>query len=191
MNQEVNDFLKQNLLEAHATYNTIISEMKENNITFEYDVLNEKENESFTSICEMINKMQCNLSEYNRLKEDNQEIFDNEYSIYLKYFSLYIVSILFIKVFHIIFDTEKLSDILKYAIGMFLGSTYIGLLNKDIHDNRSDSKETRDLINRLKTLKEEYKENHDMAVIEIDYIFALNTNLWNKLDEGKKLVKNK
>ena len=133
--------------------------------------------------------MNFNVYEYNDLKEKNNDLFDAEYKIYLKYFLLYLVSIGFIKGFHKIFDTSKLSEMLKYAIGMFLGSTYIALMNKDIYENRNGSKDRRDLINRLKTLKEEYKTNHDKAVNEIDYMFALNTNLWSELDKNKKKSK--
>ena len=65
---------------------------------------------------------------------------------------------------------------------MFLGSTYVGLLSKDIYDNRNDTKDKRELLNRLKTMREEYKENHNRVVCEIDGIFALNDILWAKLD---------
>ena len=73
----------------------------------------------------------------------------------------------------------------KYAVGMFLGGTYMALLNKDINDNRSDTKEKRDIINKLKTMKEEYKKLHNQVVREIDNIFAINSVLWTKLDESK------
>lgn len=191
MNQETNDFLEYNLQEAHATFNTIIAEMQNEKISFNYEVIEDKENISFQIVCDLLCKMDFNLYEYNSLMDKNSELFDNEYKIYLKYISLYMVSIIFIRLFHEIFDTSKLNEILKYAIGMFLGSTYMGLMHKDLNDNKNDTKEKRDLINRLKTLKEEYKKNHDQAVNEIDYMFALNTNLWNELDNSKKLVKNK
>ena len=191
MNQETNDFLVQNLIEAHVTFNSIIKEMQDDKISFNYKFVEEREKESYQIVYDIINKMNFNVYEYNDLKEKNNDLFDSEYKIYLKYFSLYLVSLVFIRVFYEVFDTSKLSEMLKYVIGMFLGSTYITLMNKDINDNRNGSKDRRDLINKLKTLKEEYKVNHDKAVNEIDYMFALNTNLWNELDSNKKLVKNK
>ena len=191
MNQETNDFLVQNLIEAHVTFNSIIKEMQDDKISFNYKFVEEREKESYQIVYDIINKMNFNVYEYNDLKEKNNDLFDSEYKIYLKYFSLYLVSLVFIRVFYEVFDTSKLSEMLKYVIGMFLGSTYITLMNKDIDDNRNGSKDRRDLINKLKTLKEEYKVNHDKAVNEIDYMFALNTNLWNELDSNKKLVKNK
>ena len=189
MNQETNDFLEENLNEAHTTFNSIIKEMHDGRIPFNYEFIEEREKESFKIVCDIIDKMNFNVYEYNDLKEKNNDLFNVEYKIYLKYFMLYLISITFIKGFHKIFDTSKLSEILKYAIGMFLGSTYIALMNKDIYENRNGSKDRRDLINRLKTLKEEYKVNHDKAVNEIDYMFALNTNLWNELDKNKKKSK--
>ena len=114
---------------------------------------------------------------------------EEETSIYIKYISLYIATILFLRLYHEIFDTSELNDMIKYMVGLFLGSTYIGLLNKDIHDSRSDTKEKRDAINELKTMKEEYQKMHDEAVREIDYIFAVNSNLWDELD--KEMVKTK
>ena len=191
MNQETNDFLEENLLDAHNIFNVIISEMKNNDIKYEYEFLKAKENESFRIVCDILNKMNYSVYEYNNLIEKNKELFDNDYYIYLKYISLYIVSIVFIKFFYQIFDTSKLNELLKYGVGLFLGSTYIGLMNKDINENRYGSKEKRNLINELKTLKEEYKINHDKAVNEIDYIFALNNNLWHELDNNKKIIKNK
>ena len=79
----------------------------------------------------------------------------------------------------------------SYLLGLFFGSTFVGLINRDLNEQKYGSKEKRDLINRFRDLKEEYKKNHDDAVNEIDYIFALNDNLWSELDNGKKLIKNK
>ena len=191
MNEETNDFLKENLEEAHTTFQAIISEMKENQIDYPYSVLESMEMNSYHEISDIISKMRYYVLEAKGLREDNSELFDSEYSLYIKYISLYIVSLLFIRLYHEIFDTSKISDMLKYIIGMFLGSTYIGLLNKDINDNRSDTKDKRDLINKLKTMKEEYKDIHDKAVREIDAIFAINGGLWTMLDEEKTKNKSK
>lgn len=189
MNQETNDFLVYNLNDAHNIFNNIIEEMKQANIPFEYEFIKQKEMNSFQIVRDILLKMNGEIYEYNNLIDDNKEFFEEKYNIYLKYISLYIVSIIFVKVYHEIFSTEKFNEFWHYLVGLFLGSTYVGLLNKDINDYQSNTKEKRDLINRIKTLKEEYKDNHDKAVNEIDYIFALNDNLWEELDKGKKLVK--
>ena len=43
----------------------------------------------------------------------------------------------------------------------------------------------------IEGMKEEYKKSQDDAVREIDYMFALNDNLWDELDKGKRLMKGK
>ena len=185
MNEETNEFLKANLEEAHYTFKNILGEMKDNNISIDYDELETKELDYYRDILNIIDKMHYNVSLANDLKEGQIKIMNNEYKLYLKYFSLYIVSFVYIGVFHEIYDISKLNDIVKYLVGMFLGSTYMFLLNKDIKDNRTDTKEKRELINRLKTIKEEYKSNHDHVVFAIDEIFSVNDTLWDFLDREK------
>lgn len=189
MNQETNDFLKEELQEAHNTFHGIIKEMKSNGILYEYRKLEEIEMNSFIEINELINKMGYYVLESKNLKEDNSEMFNNEHRLCIKYLVLYGISLVFIKLYHTIFNTDDLDDMVKYIVGIFLGSMYMGLLCKDLYDNRTDTKDKRDLINKLKTMKEEYKDSHDSVVREINYIFALNDNLWDELDKGKKLVK--
>ena len=191
VNQETIDFLMENLHDAHAIFNTIIHEMQAANIPYEYEFLRQKEQNSYESISNNILKMNSCLYEYDYLKDTNEEFFDYENHIYFKYIILYIVSIVFIRVYHEIFNIERFNEFWHYLVGLFLGSTYIGLLNKDLNEHRGGTKEKRYLINRVKSLKEDYKSSHDNAVVEIDYIFALNDNLWDELDKGKKLVKNK
>lgn len=191
MNQETNDFLMENLNDAHHIFKCIIGEMQQKGIPFEYELIKEKEMNSYEIVSNLLVKMDSEVYEYNYLIDNNQEFFNDKYSFYLKYISLYIVSFIFIKMYHEIFTTEKFNELWHYIVGLFLGSTFVGLLNKDINEYQSNTKEKRDLINRLKTLKEEHMENHDKAVNEIDYIFALNDNLWDELENSKKLVKNK
>ncbi len=185
MNKETNDFLLENLDEAHESFIHILKEMKENNIDVDYHELETKERENYQSIVNEINQMGYYVSEATTLREENSDLFDYEYTLYIKYAILFGVSLAFIKLFHVIFDTSRLDDIVKYGVGMLFGGTYIGLLNKDIHDNRSCTKEKRDLINKLKTFKENYKISHDKAVCNIDGIFSLNGFLWDKIEEEK------
>ena len=185
MNEETNDFLKENLEEAHTIFHSIIREMKENNIVFSYGTLEAMESNSYQEVNEKLNTMGYYVLKSKDILEKNSEMYNTEYSLYIKYFALYVVSLLFIKLYHKIFNTSELNDMVKYIVGLFLGSTYIGLLNKDIQDNRSDTKEKRDAINDLKTMKEDYKKIHDEIVHEIDSIFAINSGLWDMLDQGK------
>lgn len=185
MNKETNDFLWENLNEAHESFLHIIKELKENNIDVDFKELEIKELNCYEDIKKVLNQMGYYVSEANSLIEENGDIRDYEIKLYIKYASLFVVSFAFLKLFHIIFNTRDMDDMAKYAVGMFLGGTYVGLLNKDIHDNRSDTKEKRELINKLKTMKEDYKKVHDSAVYKINGIFSLNSALWDKLEKEK------
>lgn len=188
MSQETNDYLMENFIDAHNIFLNIIGQMQECNVQYDYDNIKQKEMESYKNINSALVNMGRELQEYKTLMEDNVDFFNEKYNIYLKYISLYIISIIFIRVYHEIFSLDKFNEFWNYLVGLFLGTTYVGLLNKDLNDYQSDTKEKRDLINRLKTLKEEYKENHDKAVNEINYIFSLNDKLWPEAIKGKMLV---
>ena len=190
MNQEINQFIEQNLLDAHNIFHHIIREMKHANIKYPYDELIQKEQESYEIVRNDLRQMQSKTDELNSYKEFCNELSNDKFKLYLKYFSLYLVSLVFMKIFYEIYNTEDFSKFYNYVVGLLLGSVYAGLLNKDINDLNANDKDTRDLLNRIKTLKEEYKECHDNAVIEINYIFAVNGNLWEELDKGRVLVKN-
>lgn len=185
MNQETNDFLLYNLEEAHNTFISIIREMKDNNIEFNYKELEMMERNSYQYVMDTINKMNYYVSYNDSVKDQQMELLEEKYRLIFKYTSLYVVTLVLIRLYHEIFDTSKLNDMVKYGVGLFLGSCYMGLLNRDINENYSDTKEKRDLINKLKTMKEEYKQDHDKIVFEIDSIFALNSYLWTELDKVK------
>lgn len=189
MNQEINNFLSINLNEAHATFNSIIAEMIDNDIQYDYATVKQKEELYYKNVCDIILSLDSMVHEYNCLVLDNAELFDNKKILYIKYILLFITSIIFIKLYHKIFNIDKFNEFLHYLVGLFLGGTFIGLLNKDLSDNMGDTKEKRELVNRLKTLKEEYKELHDNAVIIIDYIFEMNDKLWDEIDKKKVLIK--
>ena len=189
MNEETNDFLKYNLDDAHNIFKSILSEMKDNGIVIDYNELETEEMKCYQKVSEILHEMNYYVSKSKDLEESNLETKDIEYKLYLKYLSLYIVSLAFIRLLYEIYDFSKINEMIKYIVGMFLGSSYIFLLNKDINDNRTNSKEKRQLINELKTLKEEYQQDHDRVVCEIDGIFKLNDILWDRLDIEKKLIK--
>ena len=189
MNIETNEFLKFNLEEAHMIFKSIIGEMKENGVSIDYRELELKEMKCYQEISNLMDKMYYCVLRTAELRENQKQMLDEEYRIYLKYMSLYVVSVVLIRLLSEIYDTSKISEIVKYLIGMFLGSTYMVLMNKDINENRTNTKDKRDLINELKTLKEEYKKDHDIVVREIDGIFMLNDTLWNRLDHEKRNIR--
>ena len=191
MNQETNDFLRENLVDAHTIFENIIGQMQEANIPYDYEFLIQKEKNSYDIVTTLLHKMNNSVYEYHDLEEKNVDLINANHDIYFKYFMLYAISIIFIKIYHEIFNTGKFNEFWHYLLGLFFGSTFVGLINRDLNEQKYGTKEKRDLINRFRDLKEEYKKNHDDAVNEIDYIFALNDNLWSELDNGKKLIKNK
>lgn len=185
MNIETNEFLDYNLEDAHAIFLSIIDEMQEKNIDANYTELVNEEAKCYYNVRDMLNKMSYYISTSNRLVMENKKLFDFEYACALKYFSLYVLAVFLIWGYHKIFDTGKMEDIVKYIIGLFLGGTFMGLFSSDIYNNRNCDKETRDLFNELKTMKEEYKKYHDKAVCEINGIFKLNDTLIRKMEQEK------
>ena len=88
MNEEVNNFLKYNLEEAHAIFKGILSEMKDNNIDVDYRELETSEMNCYQNVSKMMDKMDYYVATVNDLNEDKMEIVDAEYKLYLKYLSL-------------------------------------------------------------------------------------------------------
>ena len=189
MNEEVNKFLKWNLEEAYSDFNGVIDEMRENNIPINYEEVIADEKDYYLEVVRIMTKLDYYLSEADDLKEIVDEVRENEFKICFKYAFLYLIYIIFIRLFHEIFDTRDLDDMVKYIAGMFLGSTYVLLMKSEIDDCRSDTKDKRDALNKLKTLKEDYKKTHDELVLKIDSMYKLNTTLWGVYDREK--VKNK
>lgn len=186
MNVETNEYLKENLDDAHETFKIIIKEMKDNNINYDYQNLELEEIELYNAVSNLMRRMDNYVCDLDSMKSKIDQLHEEELILFIKYAALYAVSFLFLKAFHIIFDTKDLSDIAKYGVGMFLGSTYVGLLSKDLYDCRSDRKETRELLNKIKTMKEEYKDCHDQVVFKINRIFKINSDKWQIIDDLKE-----
>jgi hypothetical protein len=189
MNEEVNSFLKWNLEEAYSDFNGIIAEMKEKNIPIDYDEVIADEKDYYSEVSRIMSQLDYYLSEANDLRDITDEIRVTKFKIGINYAFLYVASLFCIRLFNEIFDTSNLDDMIKYIAGMFLGSTYIKLMKDEIEDYKSDTKEKRDAINKIRTLKEEYKETHDKLVLKIDSMYDLNTKLWNVYE--REIVKNR
>lgn len=185
MNDVTNEYLQECLDEAHASFIDIISEMKSNHMVYDYDADIEEEALRFREATNKLEKLRYLVGDVNRLSDDHIELISDDVIIFVKYMALYAVTFLFLRGLSSIFDTSKMDDMIKYGAGLFLGSTYVGLLSKDIYDNRHGTKERRELINRLKTLKEEYQTCHDDLVIVIDQMFDKNTSLIHDIEDGK------
>ena len=189
MNEETNERLWTSFREAHETHLHILKEMQENGIVEDYNKLEEEENNLYQTVINELRQMDIYLSTSVNLREKSKEIYEYERNLYIKYGVLYIVTFVAIKLFNKYINIKDLNDLAKYGIGIFLGSTYVALLTNDINQNRNESKERRNIINKLKTLREEYKEIHDRAVEEINSIFIKNEKFWDKVERQK--VKNK
>ena len=185
MNEEVNKYLKSELKDAYSTFFGIINEMRDHNIQIDYDGAIADQKDYYQEVRGIMSKLDYYLEEANKLKEDDDILKEMEYKLYFKYATLYVVVLVFIRLFNEIFDTSKLNEMLKYGAGLFLGSYNMWLLNKDIQDIRDGDKETRDFLNKLKTIKEEYKKTKAELVFKINCMFDLNSRLWIILDNEK------
>ena len=191
MNDWVNNILMNELLEVHTDFNNIISIMKENDITYPYDNLITLEGASYQISYNAISRMIKSYEEYNILKKQNTNFFEDEARIYIKYIMLYVVSIIIIRVFSKTLSSEKINEIWYALAGIVLGSVNTNLIYKNINNYRYGSKDNRMLMDDLSTLKEDYNDNYEIARREIDYMFSLNRNLEKELLKSKVYQKNK
>lgn len=185
MEQEKNDLLLNDLFEAHGGFDNLINEMKDAGIEFPYDDTITMEEASYSNAFNAISRMNDYVSEYTFLTEENTEFFDHEASIIIKGILLYGVTIIALKLFSKTLSAQKINEIWYLLVGALLGSVNTGIIFNNINNYRYGTKESRDLLNRLATLKENYKKDYDLAFNEVDSMFSLNRNLWKELDNYK------
>lgn len=185
MEQEKNDLLLNDLFEAHGGFDNLINEMKDAGIEFPYDDTITMEEASYSNAFNAISRMNDYVSEYTFLTEENTEFFDHEAGIIIKGILLYGVTIIALKLFSKTLSAQKINEIWYLLVGALLGSVNTGIIFNNINNYRYGTKDSRDLLNRLATLKENYKKDYDLALNEIDSMFSLNRNLWKELDNHK------
>ena len=188
MEQERNDLLLNDLFEAHGGFDNLINEMKDLGISFPYEDTIRIEEASYTNAYNAISRMNEYTTEYNYLYEENGEYFDHEAGIILKGVLLYGVTIIALKLFSKVLSAQKINEMVYLIVGMLLGSINTGMIFNNLNNFRNGTKESRDLLNRLATLRENYKEDYNTAMNEIDCLFSLNRNLWKELDSYKAKV---
>lgn len=188
MEQEKNDLLQNDLFEVNGSIDILIQEMQNLGIEYPYDELVNNKEISYAKAYNAISRMNNYLQEYNYLKEENTEFFEEEISIYIKHTILYALSIILIKVFSKTLSAKEISEIWYGLVGLLLGSVNMGIINSSINDHRNGTKDSRDLINRLTTLKENYKEDYQLAYKEIQSLFATNRILWKEIDKKSEKV---
>lgn len=188
MEQEKNDLLQNDLFEVNGSIDILIQEMQNLGIEYPYDELVNNKEISYAKAYNAISRMNNYLQEYNYLKEENTEFFEEEISIYIKHTILYALSIILIKVFSKTLSAKEINEIWYGLVGLLLGSVNMGIINSSINDHRNGTKDSRDLINRLTTLKENYKEDYQLAYKEIQSLFAINRILWKEIDKKSEKV---
>ncbi len=191
MEQEKNDLLLDDLFEAKGSFDNLIQEMMDKGISFPYEDTIKLEETSYANAFNAISRMNEYTTEYNYLYEENDEYFDHEAGIILKGVLLYGVTIIALKLFSKVLSAQKINEMVYLIVGMLLGSINTGIIFNNLNNFRNGTKESRDLRNRLATLKESYKEDYNIAMNEIDCLFSLNRNLWKELDgeKSKQFIK--
>ena len=189
MDAWINNYLMDELLEAHVDFGNIIDAMKDNNIIYPYAKVISIEESSYTISFNAISRMIKAYEEYNVLKKSNYDFFDEEAKICIKYIMLYLISIIMIKVFSKTLSSEKINEMWFALVGLVLGSTNASLIYKNLNNYRYGNKENRKLMDDMKTLKEDYDRNFDIARREISYLCSLNRNLEKELTSSKVYTK--
>ena len=189
MNQGINQELLYELEEAHGYFQCLILMLNNcESKTFIQNVIM-MEQRSYDISMDAINKMTDSLNRYNDLYISNIDFFEDEYKMVIKLIMLYLVSIIMIKIFSTTLSSEKLNEMWYGMVGMLLGTVNTGIIFNNINHHRGDSEESRSLINEMKSLKEEYNKNFEIANREISYMISLNRNLNNSDYDSKKIVK--
>ena len=186
MEQEKNDMLLNDLFEAKGSFDNLIEEMKDKNITFPYDDTIKLEETSYSKAFNAISRMNNYTEEYNYLIDANEDFYEKEAYIIVRGILLYGVTIVALKLFSKTLSSKQISDMWYMLIGVLLGSINTGIIYNNINNYRYGDKDNREFVNRISLLKESYKEDYHIAMNEIDCLFSLNRNLWKELDNEKE-----
>ena len=189
MEQKINDLLFDELNEAHGYFEIIMDYVKEKESDHFCNNLITIENNSYRLSYNAIDKMNEVLKKYEELHRRNEDFFEEDSSIIIKFTLLYIVSIIVIKIFSKTLSSDKLNEIWYAMIGVLLGSVNMGMLYSNLNNHRYSCKKSREIMDEEMTLKEEYNKNFEIARREIGYMFSLNKNLDTSIIDQKKLSK--
>ncbi len=189
MEQEKNDLLRSDLLEAKASFDCLINDMLNSHIEFPYETVIKLAEYSYHNAFNAITRMNASTKEYNYLVEANIDYFDDEARIIFAGVIMYLITIVVMRLFGKTLSGKQINEMWYLLVGMLLGSINTGIIYSNLNNHRNGSKDSRELINRMKSLKDDYKENYDVATKEIDCLFSLNRNLWDELDRHKFITK--
>ncbi len=186
MEEEKVDLLLDDLFEVKSFFDNTIKEMKENGIDYSYDEIITGVEANYSMAFNAISRLKGYMEEYNLLMESNADFFEQEISIYAKYAILYVASIIIIKIFAKTLSAKEISEIWFAIIGLVLGSVNMGIIHKNVNNHLYGTKESRELMDKISTLKENYKEDYAMAYKAIEQISKELNKLWKDLDKSKE-----
>ena len=188
MDQEKNDMLRDDLVEAKASFDILIMELQERNISFPYEDVIKMTETSYAISYNAITRMNEYTRDYVFLTEENEGFFEDEARIIIGGVLMYVITFIALRIFGKILSGKQINEMIYMLTGVLFGSINMGFIYSNVNNHRNESKDSRELINRLKSLKEDYKRDYHIAYNEIENINSLNRNLWKELDEYKKKV---
>jgi len=186
MDEFFNNFFLDELEEAHGCFEFLVDVMREQNISYPYDDLIKVEKNSYLIVYSAICQMNNSLDSYYRYIEMNGDFFLEEKKIYMKYFLIYVSSIITYKMVTDSLSTNELNRLWYIIFAVITGIENIHLVNKDIKEYRNNNIS---FIKKLDSIKKEYDDNFKIANREIQYMIALNRNLQKELDKKMTLIK--
>lgn len=182
MEEKDNELLLEDLFELKGCFDNTIKEMMEKGIEYSYDEIITNYEANYAQAFNAISRLKGYTEEYHLLMDSNQEFFEQELGIYAKYAILYAVSIIIIKIFSKTLSAQQINEIWYAIIGLILGSVNMGIIHKNVNNHLYGTKESRELMDRISTLKERYKEDYSLAYKTIVEMDKVNHNLWKVLD---------
>lgn len=186
MEQEKNDLLLDDLFESKASFDNLIMEMQDLGINYPYDDIILLAEGSYSNAFNAISRMNGYTEEYNFLYEENIDFFEHEIGIVIRGIVLYGISIIAFKLFSKVLSSKQINEMIYLLVGVLFGSINMGIIYNNVNQYRNGTKESRDLLNRLTTLKEDYKKDKELATNEIDSLFSLNRNLMKEIENFKE-----
>ena len=186
MEQEKNDLLLDDLFESKASFDNLIMEMQDLGINYPYDDTILLAEGSYSNAFNAISRMNGYTEENNFLYEENIDFFEHEIGIVIRGIVLYGISIIAFKLFSKVLSSKQINEMVYLLVGALFGSINMGIIFNNVNQHRNGTKESRDLLNRLNTLKEDYKKDKELATNEIDSLSSLNRNLMREIEKFKE-----
>ncbi|MBP5683972.1 MAG: hypothetical protein J6X02_01795 [Bacilli bacterium] len=184
MDQEKNDMLRSDLMEAKCMFDNLIFEMQEKSISFPYEEVIKMTEISYANAYNAITRMNDYTKDYEFLNEANEDFYEDEARLIFSGIIMYLISLVVMRIFGKILSGKQINEIYYLLAGFLLGSVNTGIIFNNINEHRYGNKDSREFINRIKTLKDDYKKDYHIAYNEIESINSLNRNLHRELERN-------